>query len=198
MVNREEFILELRSKLTRLPKEELEAAVGYYEEYFDEAGEENEQSVIKELGSTSQIAKQIMADYAIKEKEIAPQSTKQGIKSIWIIILAILASPIAVPLAFAGVMLVFAALIVVGALMFTGGVLVFTFFVTGISIFAIMFRVLVIHPMTGVLCLGISILLMGLGLLSVVLMHWLLKELIPIVMTEVTKIFEKTKKGVAK
>jgi uncharacterized membrane protein len=37
----------------------------YYNEYFDDAGPENEQKVIEELGSPAQIAARIKADSAV-------------------------------------------------------------------------------------------------------------------------------------
>ena len=51
-MNREVFIDELRKELSKLPEEEVEAAVEYYEEYFDEAGEDNEDNVIKSSGKS--------------------------------------------------------------------------------------------------------------------------------------------------
>lgn len=41
-MNRREFIARLKEEISRLPQEEIEAAVEYYEEYFDEAGADKE------------------------------------------------------------------------------------------------------------------------------------------------------------
>lgn len=65
------------SKLHRLPTQEIDAALIYYEEYFDEAGQENEQDVIEKLGPPSQAAAQILADFAIKDLDAKPPSTKK-------------------------------------------------------------------------------------------------------------------------
>ena len=46
-MTRNEFIAELRGRLAVLPPEERENALQYYEEYFDDAGPENEQAVIR-------------------------------------------------------------------------------------------------------------------------------------------------------
>lgn len=48
-MTRKEFMAELAARLHRLPQEDLQAALQYYEEYFDEAGSQNEQAVINEL-----------------------------------------------------------------------------------------------------------------------------------------------------
>jgi len=40
-MNRHEFIAQLKKKLRKLPFDEINEAVDYYEGYFDDAGEEN-------------------------------------------------------------------------------------------------------------------------------------------------------------
>lgn len=59
-MDRKQFISELRSKLAALPNEEREKAISYYEEYFDDAGTENEESVVYELGDVERIAQEII------------------------------------------------------------------------------------------------------------------------------------------
>ena len=58
-MNRREFIARLKEEISRLPQEEIEAAVEYYEEYFDEAGADKEQDVLERLGSPKKVASQI-------------------------------------------------------------------------------------------------------------------------------------------
>ena len=41
-MTRNEFMAVLRKELKKLPQGEIDAAVDYYEEYFDEAGKEPE------------------------------------------------------------------------------------------------------------------------------------------------------------
>ena len=50
-MNRMEFMAELERLLADMPEDERQAAVQYYADYFADAGEENEQDVIRELGS---------------------------------------------------------------------------------------------------------------------------------------------------
>lgn len=59
-MDRKQFINELRTKLVTLPYDEREKAISYYEEYFDDAGTENEDSVIYELGDVERIAQEII------------------------------------------------------------------------------------------------------------------------------------------
>lgn len=55
-MNRETFMRELEYLLQDISEEERQEAIDYYESYFDEAGIDNEQQVIHELGDPSQVA----------------------------------------------------------------------------------------------------------------------------------------------
>lgn len=65
-MSRKEFMEELQVLLGELPLEEREEAIRYYESYFDEAGPEQEQVVLDELGSAGRIAVQILRDYRME------------------------------------------------------------------------------------------------------------------------------------
>jgi uncharacterized membrane protein len=93
---------ELERQLARIDNREREEALAYYNEYFDEAGPENEARVIAELGSPARVAAQIKADAAVKGmgREEAPP-VKKGVSTIWFVILGIFALPIALPIVLA-------------------------------------------------------------------------------------------------
>lgn len=55
-MSRQEFIDRLRMLLGDLSEEERDEAIQYYEDYFADAGSENEQQVIRELGSPEKVA----------------------------------------------------------------------------------------------------------------------------------------------
>lgn len=57
-----EFLGDLSRLLSDLPEEERMEAMEYYEDYFSDAGRENEAQVIKELGSPERIAAQIKGE----------------------------------------------------------------------------------------------------------------------------------------
>ena len=48
-MNRVEYMTRLASMLQDIPVEERQEAMKYYNDYFDEAGEENEEKVAAEL-----------------------------------------------------------------------------------------------------------------------------------------------------
>ena len=61
-MNREEFMKELEYLLSDIPDEDKAEAIGYYRDYLEEAGDENEEVAIKEFGSPERIAAIIRSD----------------------------------------------------------------------------------------------------------------------------------------
>ena len=61
-MRRTEFLEELGRLLADLPEEERKAAILYYDDYLQDAGQENEQDVIRELGGPEKVAATIRAD----------------------------------------------------------------------------------------------------------------------------------------
>jgi uncharacterized membrane protein len=114
-MNRTEFIQKLKAELSKLPQEEIDAAVEYYEEYFDEAGAENEQPVLEQLGSPKHVASQIKAEYAVRlfDEEDRP-TVKKGFSAAWCVVLAICSAPVSIPLAAALAALAIAVFVAIG------------------------------------------------------------------------------------
>lgn len=159
------YLNSLRSRLHRLPEHEIDAALIYYEEYFNEAGEENEQQVIQQLGPPSQVAAQILADLAIKDLDATPKSTKKNMSAFWLIILAILSAPLSLPLLATAIALIFSA----GAVVFSfviaivatvGGILF-----GGLVALVSGFLILTDHWPTALLFIGVGLTITGFGVL---------------------------------
>ncbi len=70
MMNKAEFFSVLRNRLSVLSKDERDAAISYYEEFFEEAGEENEKAVISELGGPKALAEKILSEINGNESNI--------------------------------------------------------------------------------------------------------------------------------
>lgn len=58
-MTKEQFLFQLEQQLLDIPQDEREEAMEYYRDYFDDAGEENEEAVIAELGSPKKVAASI-------------------------------------------------------------------------------------------------------------------------------------------
>lgn len=67
-MTRAEYLAELDSHLITLPKEERDMAVSFYEEYFEDAGPEQEQAVMEELGKPYQLARTIIGETSLYSK----------------------------------------------------------------------------------------------------------------------------------
>lgn len=67
-MDKREYLNRLRMQLADLTDEERREALEYYEEYFEDAGEENEGDVIGSLGTPEQVAEQIRAGLHKEEK----------------------------------------------------------------------------------------------------------------------------------
>lgn len=68
-MNRIEFMTRLAALLQDVPVAERRDAMKYYNDYFDDAGAENEQEVISELESPEKVAATIKADLGIQAGE---------------------------------------------------------------------------------------------------------------------------------
>ncbi|MDQ0216397.1 putative membrane protein [Oikeobacillus pervagus] len=164
-MSKEEYLKQLRRKLKKLPKEEIDIAVDFYREYFEEAGEENIEQVMAKLGPPSLVASQILADYAVKGLDHESGTTKKGFSAIWFIILAILAAPIALPLLLAVIGLVFALVMIGAAFIFTFFALNMALLISGITSVVAGFTVIFQHWQTSLFFIGIGLTATGIGIL---------------------------------
>ena len=78
-MNRAEFMSRLAALLQDVPLAEREEALQYYNDYFDDAGEGNEESTIASLGSPEEIAKSIKA--GLTDGQNAGEFTESGFYS---------------------------------------------------------------------------------------------------------------------
>ena len=195
-MNRIEFMKQLESLLQNVSQTEREEALQYYNDYFDDAGPENEKEVIEALGNPARVAENIKrdlmgngevkakaSDRALVEYGKAQNTTqsksqeenksgKTGLPTWAIVLLVIL-------LVFASPALLGAGVGVLGVLV---GVLVswfciiFGFGVAAIVLFIVMFALIVlgivcifIDPLVGVSLVGGGLLCGGIGLLFLML-----------------------------
>ncbi|MCI5621936.1 MAG: DUF1700 domain-containing protein [Lachnospiraceae bacterium] len=77
-MNRKEFMSRLSQLLDGVSKEEKEEALTYYENYFEDAGPENEQNIIRELESPEKVAEIIRRDLGITDLVISTPEDGEG------------------------------------------------------------------------------------------------------------------------
>jgi len=177
-MDKSEFMAELDAQLSRIDANERAEAIAFYNEYFEEAGVENEQAVIKELGSPAKAAAQIKADVAVKEIQTDNSSLKNGMYALGALILGICALPIALPMIIVVVSLIFALLVTVGALAFAFVMVIGAFLFTGIVLVATGIGVFLTDVAVGIFYIGIGLAVTGGSMALIVFSIIVLRELI--------------------
>lgn len=64
-MNKEQFLKELEDLLQDIDATEREEALNYYRDYFEDAGSEHEQEIIKELESPKKVAQTIKEGFRV-------------------------------------------------------------------------------------------------------------------------------------
>ena len=197
-MNRDDYIEILRDRLKGLPENEIQEAVRFVEEYFEEAGEDNFHQAMDELGSPYRFANQIKADVVSKTdysntKHTEKSTYKENRNSLWIIIIGILSLPLSFPLVLTMIALIFAAFVTIFAFIIAGGSFLFAGVVTliyGLTRFAI-------APMLGFNVLAIAFIILGIGLMLLSFFIWAANRLLPAVVKGLSNLFQKIKEKVS-
>lgn len=204
-MTKNEFLSELRSCLKGLPKDECDAAVSYYEEFFDEAGEENVQDVIIQLGTPKALAESILAEQSFSSEEapkpeyipmtgsVSPKAAKKndGGKIALIIVLCVIFSPVILGLggtalgvitgiagAILGIVLAFGATAVVLGLV-------------GLVLFGLGITQLPVLPWDGVALLGSSLIVLAFAMVFLLLFVLMCGKLIPAIIRGIVNLFHR-------
>lgn len=176
-MDKQTFLRRLEEGLRQLPPEEREDILAYHREYFQDAGPEQEAKVIQELGDPDLLARRLLSEYGEQPpasppppppSQPQPEAPKKKRPSgVLVAILAVLAAPIALPLAAAlgavAIALAVAALSVALALM----AVIVGVLVTGFALVALGFSALLLYPPAALVVLGAGLVCCGLGLFGV-------------------------------
>lgn len=164
-MNRAEYISLLKRQLRRLPKKDFDKAIEYFEEYFEEAGSENEAQAIVDLGSPESAADQIITDMALSNAKEPVKNVKRGLNAVWIGLLALFAIPIGLPIIFAFVIVI--ATFILTILLLIASLILSGILVTLIGPFCIAagFTVLFSNASAFITCLGFGLIYSGVGAL---------------------------------
>lgn len=215
-MNRTEFMKKLRTLLSDVEENEREEALEFYEHYFEDAGD-NEPEVIASLGSPEKVAQTIKEGlkdvdgvqgeftengyrgYGETIKEEVGYLEREGKKEkksgngrlILLLILAIFALPVLGPIIMGIVSVLFGILAAAVASVFAVAVVGIALLVAGASVFAVAIGKLFLVPIAGVILLGASLLLIGIGILAMVLGIWIVTIVVPSVIRLIVKCVSK-------
>lgn len=198
-MNREEYKRELERRLAGLKEQEIQDALSYCEEYFDEAGIGNEASVIEELGSPAKFAAQIRAEATIRKNEMnggegQAKNPRTAVKNVGVIFLGICALPLALPLALTAVILIFVFALVILCLLFALVVTAGAIMMTGLPLVLAGF-LNITEAGNAFISIGGGCLAVGGGLLLMLMFYTLLKVSIPAFTNLISGIYHKAKGG---
>ncbi|MDD3303464.1 MAG: DUF1700 domain-containing protein [Clostridia bacterium] len=190
-MNKNQYLDKLRNSLKKLPEAEVSNAINYYTEYFEDAGIENEQKIINELGEPKKLATVIIADYAIKNKDNSSKTINKSLSTLWIIIIAIFASPVALPLAIALVSIIFALLIVVFAVLLSFYVASIGICIAAVGLLIVGFSIFTIHFPTSLSAIGAGLIVASLGILLFWSITYIAKKTIYLIAKLFSKVVSK-------
>lgn len=161
-MDKTEFLSELKLNLANLPIDEIESAISYYREYFDDAGKENEANIIKKLGTPAEVASQIIANYAVNDNR---KSAIKGMSNIKLIIQAIFSSSIALPIAILMAFITLILVILSISVIISIAITVAAFIIGGVILILNGFISIFNNISTTILLIGIGSSLFGIGLI---------------------------------
>ncbi len=208
-MNRKEFMERLAKLLWNISDSEREEALQYYNDYFDDAGIENESRVIEELGSPEQVAQKIKAGLSDAASEFSEQGyqdtrfrdSKEVIsreqaqqerreepkaqagtdiwKAIAIVLLCVLAAPIVLPVGFAIVMTVFSVVVAIAAVCFGIVVAGFAVLISGLAVIGVGVAQIFVTPPVGLALTGVGCLISAVGILLSLFTIWCCVKILP-------------------
>jgi len=193
-MSKEEFLSQLKKGLKKLPEQEADDALAYYTEYLEEVNPENLQAAIDTLGSPNKIASQINADFAVKNMQNSP-SAKNGLSTVWIVLLAVFASPIAVPIVLTVAAIALSLIIVLIALIVSLAAVAVSLAAAGI-VLAVVGVCLIFQSLpTAVFYFGGGLFSFGVGLAFIPLVIWLSKWGFNMIATSLSRLLPRRNKN---
>lgn len=187
-MDKQAFMQELEYRLRHLTDEDKFDALEYYSEYIDDLNLPLGSDVCIHLGTPKEVARQIIAQTT--ERKIEEQQEKKTTKGfgsiIWLAILGIFASPIALPLAIVAVVIFFSLVVTLGSIVFAFGVSGVACIISGIAtciatFFAAGFA-------QKFIVLGCGLFVTGLGIMFLLLTSLLAKLVVKIISGIIKKI----------
>lgn len=162
-MTKNEFLAELRSKLSGVPEKDAEDRLGFYSEIIDDRMEEgiSEEEAVRGIGSIDEIAAGITAEISQARNKDQKRESKRKLKA-WEIVLLAAGSPVWLPLAIAAVAVTFSLYAVLWALVISLWAVFVAFTATaGGSIVIFVVQIIYGNALAGVAILGAGLILAG-------------------------------------
>ena len=194
-MTRTEYIAKLTKYLRKLPQKDYEEALEYFMEYFEEAGPENEAQVIAELGTPKEAAHEVISRL-LDEKIIEEKSSLRNKTTIlWIAILAVLASPVALPILLFFLAMIVTLLMIIFAVIVTALALTFALLISGIYTFFTSFSLLSVSLASTLFGGGLGLLMFGGALLLLLISFEICKLIVKLITLLIKWLIKKGRKS---
>lgn len=179
-----DYLNRFSALLVQLDDQERDEVVEFYREYLLDAAIQEYDDCVAELGTPKQLARKVLADYSIRFNEnltsdtSKTQRSKAGVRTIWWIILALISTPITIPVLLVVLLalfvlgvLAFAALVTIAGLVFGAAIVAIGMIAAGVAVFTQSIWVAIFY-------LGCGFTILGAGLLLFPLVVWFISILI--------------------
>ena len=194
-MTRTEYIAKLTKYLRKLPQKDYEEALEYFMEYFEEAGPENEARVIAELGTPKEAAHEVISRL-LEEKIIEEKSSLRNKTTIlWIAILAVLASPVALPILLFFLAMIMTLLMIIFAVIVTALALTFALLISGVYTFFTSFSLLSVSLASTLFGGGLGLLMFGGALLLLLISFEICKLIVKLITLLIKWLIKKGRKS---
>ena len=194
-MTRTEYIAKLTKYLRKLPQQDYEEAIEYFMEYFEEAGPENEARVIAELGTPKEAAHEVISRL-LEEKIVEDKSSLRNKTAIlWIAILAVLASPVALPILLFFLAMIVTLLMIIFAVIVTALALTFALLISGIYTFFTSFSLLSVSLASTLFGGGLGLLMFGGALLLLLISFEICKLIVKLITLLIKWLIKKGRKS---
>lgn len=190
-----EYIAKLTKYLRKLPQQDYEEAIEYFMEYFEEAGPENEARVIAELGTPKEAAHEVISRL-LEEKIVEDKSSLRNKTAIlWIAILAVLASPVALPILLFFLAMIMTLLMIIFAVIVTALALTFALLISGVYTFFTSFSLLSVSLASTLFGGGLGLLMFGGALLLLLISFEICKLIVKLIALLIKWLIKKGRKS---
>ena len=194
-MTRTEYIAKLTKYLRKLPQQDYEEAIEYFMEYFEEAGPENEARVIAELGTPKEAAHEVISRL-LEEKIVEDKSSLRNKTTIlWIAILAVLASPVALPILLFFLAMIMTLLMIIFAVIVTALALTFALLISGVYTFFTSFSLLSVSLASTLFGGGLGLLMFGGAVLLLLILFEICKLIVKLITLLIKWLIKKGRKS---
>lgn len=211
-MNRTEFMKQLEMYLSGMPKNERDEALKYYIDYFNDAGPENEQSVIAEFGSPKQVADTILKEFGGKTQcdsnttyttyantaynnttynTVPPTKEKDNAAKILGIVLTIVLFPVWFPILASIFGVLFGFFMAAIAVFIAFACVTLVLILVGLLLVILGIMGLFSIPVGGLWLAGVGAIMMALGILFLLATIWLFGKALPAMIAGIGTLWKK-------